>query len=130
MTKVLVPLDTSERSKRALATADQLACALNAELILLTVLETQDEDDDEVTSLLDDMTAGLASACRVRIEYGLPTSAILAVIDEELPELVVMSSHGGASFDDMALSSVAKDIVMHSSVPVTLVGQAKTAGVG
>jgi nucleotide-binding universal stress UspA family protein len=52
MTKVLIPLDTSERSKRALATADQLARALNAELILLTVLETQGEDADGVTSLL------------------------------------------------------------------------------
>jgi nucleotide-binding universal stress UspA family protein len=66
----------------------------------------------------------------VRIEYGLPTRTILSVIDDELPDLVVMSSHGGASFDEMALSSVAKEIVMGSCVPVTLVGQAKSAGVG
>ena len=130
MPKVLVPLDTSERSTRALATADHLAGALNAELILLTVLETQEEDVDRVTSLLNGMTDGLSSACRIRIEYGLPTRTILSVIDEELPELVVMSSHGGASFDGMALSSVAKDVVMGSPVPVTLVGQARTAGVG
>lgn len=130
MRKVLIPLDTSERSKRALATADQLAEALKAELVLLTVLESQEEDSAHVASLLNDMSSGLASACRIRIEYGIPTSIILSVIDEESPELVVMSSHGGISFDAMALSSVAKDIVMASSVPVTLVGQGKSSGIG
>jgi nucleotide-binding universal stress UspA family protein len=130
MTKILVPMDTSERASRALATADKLAQALQAELILLTVLETQEENADHVTSLLDNLASGLLSSYRVRVEYGLPARTILSVIDEELPELVVMSSHGGASPDGMALSSVAREIVMGSSVPVTLVGQAKSAGLG
>jgi nucleotide-binding universal stress UspA family protein len=127
MAKVLILLDTSDRSKRGLATGNQLACALNAELVLLTVLETQEEDADGVTSLLTELTGGLACAWRVRIEYGNPTSTILSVIEDESPELVVMSAHGGASSEEMALSSIAKDIVMSSRVPVTLIGQARFA---
>ncbi len=123
MSKLLMPLDTSERSKRALATAERLARALQAELVLVTVLETEAEEREPVMKLLGELAGGLSCRTRVRVEYGLPTRTILAVIEEEAPELVVMSTHGGNSPDELALGSVAREILEACSVPVTLVGR-------
>ena len=120
--KLLFPLDGSDRGKRAVSTVEKLALALDAEVILLTVVEDAEEAKADADSRLRELAGKFTGSVRYRIECGLPAACILQVIADEAPDIVVMSSHGEQGFSELPMGAVVRDVIKASKVPVTVVG--------
>jgi len=129
MTTLMVPLDGSELSGAALPVAVWLARGLDAEILLLmvghlpeTAVQAAGERVD-LTAMLD-RAAERLQGLRVRKRIGIsnsPSQGIIDVIAEELPDLVVMSTHGRSGWSEFVQGSVAEEVVRAGLTPVTLV---------
>ena len=138
--RILVPLDGSKRSERAIPVAARIARAANGTVILVQVTElpsdfftegkypSQMYPDDLIeegkalaANYLDNVSkqselVGLKT--ETRVERGDAAQSILAAIEPLGVDLIVMCSHGYTGFKRWALGSVAQKIIPHSSVPV------------
>lgn len=139
--KILVPLDGSERAERALAVAGQLAGASHGAVILLRVVNDApdtsallttaplaradylDRDEREARAYLDEMvgSASLRGArVETRVEFGITAEVILDSAAAWNVDAIVLCSHGRTGFSRWALGSVAQQVVRHSTVPTLL----------
>jgi nucleotide-binding universal stress UspA family protein len=147
--KFLVAIDGSQASEHALAKALSFAVPLEAEIVLLTVVEPLSSYIPEVMLPTGDwvgwrglpdvelerkiLNAGQAllqkaqDVCqasqmknRTRLETGQPRDVICYVAKEETPDLVILGSRGLGSIERMMLGSVS-DYVMHHCVSPVLV---------
>lgn len=132
LTRILVPLDGSNRSERALPYAAGLAKAFSGELILLHD-ETVGLGGDDTAAGVDTIgrIRGLARsleetglAARMRVDYGPAAEAILRAADEEHADLIVMSTHGRGGLGRWLYGSVADDVLRHTTRPVMLISAA------
>jgi nucleotide-binding universal stress UspA family protein len=142
--RILVPLDGSALSERALPLATALAQKFGSEIILLRVLdvppptlatrypenhwmrEALQASYREVQAYLDARRTELAGqgvAARVFVRDGAPAEDILLVAADEQINLIVMSSHGMGSPSPWAAGSVAMKVMQYSPCPVLLVRQ-------
>ena len=129
MTTIMVPLDGSELSEAALPVAEWLARGLGAELLLVMVghvPETSVQAANERADLeaMLERAAGRMQGLAIRRRLGIsnsPSQGIIDVIAEELPDLVVMSTHGRSGWAELVQGSVAEEVVRAGLVPVTLV---------
>lgn len=134
--KILVPLDGSQLSGRALDQARGLARASGATLVLCRVLDTAHLDQTlpsvldghesqlvEVRSYLDETAAALRPEFRVETlwQVGSPARALLEVAQSHNVDLIVMSTHGHRGFQRFICGSVAENVVRGSVCPVMLV---------
>ena len=135
--KILVPIDFSQGSERALDYACALAKrlgatvhlvhALNVELPELTLTLTSEMR----RSLLDSNQAALdllADARRASVEIGMalvkdgdPREVIHATAEKLGVDLIVMGTHGRRGLARLVLGSVAEDVSRRSTCPVLLV---------
>ena len=109
MTTIMVPLDGSELSEAALPVAEWLARGLDADILLLmvghlpeTAVQATGERAD-LTRMLDRVATRL-HGLRVRQRIGIsnsPAQGIIDIIAEELPDLVVMSTHGRSGWSEL-----------------------------
>ncbi|HKO24584.1 MAG TPA: universal stress protein [Chloroflexota bacterium] len=140
-TQIMVPLDGSELAERALACAEQLACATGATLHLVRVAGPvfagdagADKDADYADFLLTEMrdadayleqvrarlaTTGLT--VRARRITGTIAEALLGYAHEESIDLIVLTSHGRTGLARFPLGSIASRLVRHGTTPVLLV---------
>jgi nucleotide-binding universal stress UspA family protein len=118
--RILVPLDGSQLAETALTSAVELAQLLDAELVLVRIVDPPhgaDPTDACVASCayLARMAAGLvlgdARACRARVEQGEPVDRIARAARAERPMAIVMASH----LPELAIGGV------HSSVTVATI---------
>lgn len=139
--RIVVPVDTSERSRLALAVATDLAMRLDAPIHLYAVtsldryaylygpaysLAAIDEFEIETSRQLQ---AALNTAESELAGHGLTiTSTLLSgeigpAIEEQLipGDLVVMASHGRSGVRRWLLGSVTEHLVRHGSAPVVIV---------
>ena len=146
--RILVPTDGSPESDRAIPIAEEIAKANGALVLLVQVtqypvlLDGADgfASPDAYEALLDAVRSStrsnlerlsdqlLAAGVRVapfQIEGSSAAGSLLDFETKQLPELVVMSSHGRTGLARFALGSVADRIVREGTVPV-LVVQAPT----
>ena len=128
--KVLVLLDLGEGSERVFAAACEIAAHSNAGIVALHVVEyvpTEPMGESLVPTQID-INAGLAERARVRlgdlvnrgaggararVEVGNTKAQILAVAEEEKPDLIVLGSrerHGLA-----VLVNFTEDTVLHAA---------------
>jgi nucleotide-binding universal stress UspA family protein len=133
-TRILVPLDGSDRAEQAIPVAARIAHASNGTVILVQAAPIP---LDFQTELYSDTVIGegkarsshyLDTVCRVaelvgvkteaRVEYGDVAPSILTAIEPLDVDLIVMCSHGYTGFKRWALGSVAQKIISHSPVPV------------
>jgi nucleotide-binding universal stress UspA family protein len=143
--KILVPLDGSELSERALPYATELARAQGASLTLVRVVEFQSWSfdggygymdavtyDELIGAIRGDATDSLArnrdqlSAAGVTAETklveGVTASASILDCEAELsPDLVIAATHGRSGIARFALGSVADRLVREGSAPVLLI---------
>ena len=138
--KILVPLDGSALSERAIEPAEKLAKAIGYEMIFFRVIDTplerspeaEPEEERRVASASIDKAItylqGIASriegqGIRTRIEVGdgYPHSAILALADKEDVEFIIMSTHGRTGLSRVLMGSVAEKVVYSTERPVMLV---------
>jgi len=133
MNAVIVPLDGSELSERAIGLGVAFAQAYDAELCLLHVLEEPIALDLLPSLVIPDR--GAAEAYLRELADGLPAdlkvstsvvrgNAVDTLLDltEENPEsMLVMSTHGRSGLGRLMLGSVADKVVRGATVPVALV---------
>ncbi|RIK43864.1 MAG: hypothetical protein DCC57_17515 [Chloroflexi bacterium] len=142
--RILVPLDGSELSERALPLAVALAQKFGGEVTLLRVLdvpppglgmrypenhwmrEALQYSHREAQEYLEARRAELAGQgvrTRVLVRDESPAEDILLVAADEKIDLIVMSSHGMGGPSLWTAGSVAHKVMLHSPCPVLLVRQ-------
>ena len=125
-TSLLVPLDRTETSATVLVYAIELALAIKARVVLLTVLpeDAGVAGHKETDRYLAAIARGLeyrGVAHDTRVTGGEPTTEIGAVAAAERCELIVMTPHGRAGGPPSLLGGTADRVVRSSAVPVMLV---------
>ena len=135
MSRILVPLDTSDVAARALDSAASLARALDAEVVLLTVL-----DLDALHALNPIMESDGITAVRAAQTYqelvvtqlvkediqaeglvvsGKDTAAVIVdTAEQQNVDMIVMCTHGRSGPARWLLGSVTQRVVRASTVPV------------
>ena len=134
---LLVPLDGSEYSERALAMALELARLTGARVTALTVvLAYKDAHVPEVPSLEAQakrraeeylkpfIDEGRAAGFELEgvVAHGSPAEEILRAANEQDVDLIVMSTHGIGAEGRHALGSVALRVLQTSACPVLFQG--------
>ena len=140
--RILVPLDGSGLSERALPVAESLAEKYGAEIVLLRVLdvplpsrvvihpeslwmqEALQENHREIERYLAERRMDLARKgipAREVVFDTSPAEDILFVAQNEGVDLIVMSSHGQGGSSRWTSGSVADKVMRHSTCPVLLI---------
>lgn len=125
-TSLLVPVDRTETSATALVFAIELAHALRARLVLLTVLDraAPDADREAATTYLDTIATGLGLqgiAHGVHVAAGDAAREIASVAAGERCELIVMTPHARPGGPATLLGSTAEHVIRSTTIPVMLV---------
>ncbi len=136
--KILVPIDFGEPSARALEIAGALAKDTGGTITLLHVFDVPasyagmgispvellapmwEAGKKQLEDTLSKLKATVPDATE-EIARGVPWREILAAIERDRPDLVVMGTHGRRGVQRMLLGSVAEKIVRVSPVPVLTV---------
>lgn len=142
--RVLVPVDLSEHSTRALAHAVELARRYDAHLHLLHVVQPLPDYElpgiyqsslpprTDVTDALTDSAheelAGLteqidlpAGRVRADVQHGDPASVIVDTAAEDDIDLIVLASHGRTGLERFLMGSVAEKTIRSAPCPVFVV---------
>ena len=126
---ILVPVDFSDRSERAVEVANELASEYGAEINLLHVLEeglrgkgrpTREAQRLEVArEKLQELKARLVDVpCDIFVEGGPAASTIVDRAARLDVDLVVMASRGKRSLVGIPLGSTARSVVHRAACPV------------
>lgn len=154
MKKILVPTDFSVEAKNALSFAKKMAKKLDAEILLLHVLEVpygsfslmgevvtnysyenlyeetlveraEEKLKDKVTSL---RKAGVSA--HYKVVFGHPFLSIKDTIAEEKSDLVIMGSKGASGLAEIFIGSNAERVIRNADCPViTVKGKADPDGI-
>jgi nucleotide-binding universal stress UspA family protein len=140
MPGIVVGLDGSSHSHKALAWAVQEAAIRNTPLTVLTVhqavvgyaggpttypgdqaetAKARDAAQAEVESVLGEVGANRPADVTVTAVHGLPAQELVAA--SENADLIVVGSRGTGGFARLLLGSVTGQIAEHASCPVTIV---------
>lgn len=134
---ILVTLDGSEYSERALGYARDLAQATGARISLISVILRPDSPHTPTVPKLDedsrkralaylDGKAGTLRAAGVKdvateVRFGEPASLIADLATERQVDLIAMSTHGLGASGRYALGSIALKVLMTAPCPVFMV---------
>jgi nucleotide-binding universal stress UspA family protein len=143
VSKILVPIDFSEHSEKALAYAVDLARALGSTVHLVHVYpitayaappllpgpmvfaqfrdESQRVFGELMTRVKRDYSADLTGS----LKEGVPHVEILRCASELGIDMIVMGTHGHTGIEHLLLGSVAERVVRGAKVPVLTVPLAK-----
>jgi nucleotide-binding universal stress UspA family protein len=146
--QILVPLDGSALAERALPEAQRLASINNAQILLVRVLQTLDEESKRILfaspAIANDalerersaaeqylqgiatrlQASGVVAECEVR--FGDPVPTILQVADEKQVSLIVMTTHGHTAIKQWFYGSVANKILRGAQCPILMVRNLNT----
>lgn len=132
---ILVPLDGSPFSERALPLATKLAQAMDAQVILMRAAsavtfpgadatEAQCQAVDEAEAYLWTLATGLSEGglrVETAVPYGDAAESIVMEIGLHRADLVVMCTQGRSGLGRWIFGSVAEQVLARSPVPVLLV---------
>jgi len=136
--RILVPVDFSEHSKKALAYAKEIADSYGANIQLLHVIEDTIHPAFSLSgkSSIFDLVPGIEVDCRRRIEKmvldvgitnekteiivkgGQAAHDIIKFAKENLSDLVVIATHGLTGIEHLLLGSVTEKVVRMAHCPV------------
>jgi nucleotide-binding universal stress UspA family protein len=121
---VVVPVDGSKLSERALCVARPLARELGAQLTIMCKpwFGEAGAADDYVAGLVRDHATGSPPEEAVCVDGLGAADAIRKVVDEREPALVCMTTHGRGRLRWAVAGSVAEDVVHEATAPLLLVG--------
>jgi nucleotide-binding universal stress UspA family protein len=124
---VLVPIDFSPASTVALNCAISCARQFRANLTLLHVLESREEDADQAHLKLSALVASEDQddlSMQTLAIYGRAQEQIPATLHEQHADLVVMGTHGRRFIDRSLIGSVTLSILRQIAVPILTVSHA------
>ena len=138
---IVVPLDGSELSERALPYATSFANALRARILLVTVWEGADHG---LTKLLPGVAEDLSSAAQryykqylagaaeklrgtdlvidTEVLTGYPSDEIARIVEQRKARLLVLASHGRSGLGRWWYGSVTGDLVRRAPVSTLVIG--------
>ena len=121
--KILVAIDGSAVAARALHEAAELANALAAPLLILSVVENPDDlpAARQIVADAHSMVRAHECAAASMALSGPPAERILETADSSSASLVVLGSHGHSRLHDRILGSVAASVLARGMLPVLLV---------
>ena len=138
--KVIVPLDCSPLAEVALPYAEEIAGKMGSDIVLLTVLSTEDQKEyqdyltyskkilnatkHQVKKYLKDpqkLDINIHSATRT----GNPAEGILEYAEKGYPSLIVMATHGRSGLSRWAVGSIADKVIRSTSKQPLLLVRAK-----
>ena len=133
--KILVPVDFSDCSNKALVYATALAKQFGAELTLVHVAQSYPAAPEMISldSGLDAihyglkelevlrLAAGSAAPCDVLLRTGIPYVEITRAAKELDSDLIVLSTHGHTGVTRIILGSTAERVVRQAPCPVLVV---------
>lgn len=134
--RIMVPLDGSSVAEEAIGVAAEVARRFDAELLLLRVFappvltpgNTVDVEalmETERQAFISYLEPLQPEGVRTRvlaIQAGSSAEGILATIDLDKVQLVVMTSHGRTGVKRFLFGSVAEKVVRRASCPVLTIG--------
>jgi nucleotide-binding universal stress UspA family protein len=128
--QLLVPVDGSETSFRALRFATELARRFEATLHVVHVTDAETDATDEIIERARGVLAeeGVVDDPEIALDVGLefrPSrrvgEAILDLVEERGYDHVVMGHHGAGVVERAILGSAAETVVRSDRVPVTVI---------
>lgn len=142
---ILVPVDFSETSDRALGYAQALAEAFGARIHVLHVIPDPHSQawsieatgmslgslmetwESDAQKRLDGLELGDVGGERVT-KVGQPHNEIIRYAESKKSDLIVIGTHGRGAIEHMLLGSVAEKVVRTAPCPVLTVRQAPPEG--
>jgi len=136
---ILVPIDFSETSKKALVYAVRMAEQFGSKIILLNVVEPVATPDFAYHPLMLETDkaksaakAGLEQVCRdallsakmvdrVVVRYGTPFAEITSAARTLKADLIILTTHGYSGLKHVFMGSTAERVVRHAPCPVLTV---------
>lgn len=148
--RILLPIDSSKTSARALEESIKLATAMKSKLRIVHVVQTGLPSHDDLESIIDvvgllkklrqvgqillDKAMVTARNAGVEAETGLLEgrgTRVAATLGEEAArwqaDLVVMGTHGRVGFEYLLMGSVAEDFIRIANAPILIVHGSKPA---
>ncbi len=142
--RIMVTLDGSPFAEEALGAAQAMAGAFGAEIVLLLVIEppvpiadpaglmvipvTVDAEKrirESAAAYLATVTSRLAAeggaVTSAAVEGATVAGAVLAQVDAQRIDLLVIASHGAGGFERLVMGSVADKVVRGAHIPVLVV---------
>lgn len=135
MEKILVPVDGSENSKKALMEAKKIGSLLNSEITIMNVvkdivahpyianqdygIKTNEGLMELGKALLEDsvkLVGDFPGEVKTKLKYGDPGRAIIEEANEGDYDLIVMGSRGLGAFSRVMLGSVSNKVVNHVKI--------------
>jgi nucleotide-binding universal stress UspA family protein len=146
--RILCPVDFSDASHAALDAAEGLAKDVDAELVLVHVIEpvlypvaygmaataTLDLEDEaragaqSALQPLADALSGRGVRCTTHLASGTASSTICDLVGELEADLVVMSTHGFTGVRHLLIGSTTERVVRRCPCPVLTVKAGDAAG--
>jgi nucleotide-binding universal stress UspA family protein len=140
--KILCPIDFSEPSYQALDIAAELAAHFGARLVILHVVaeipylsgsttitgldipkyqkQLEEISFQKISEIIENRIPKGVEAHPV-ITVGKAADEIVAVADEQKPDILVIATHGETGVRHLVFGSVAEKVVRHIHVPVLTV---------
>ncbi|HTX18719.1 MAG TPA: universal stress protein [Bacteroidota bacterium] len=139
--KILVPIDFSEYSKKALQYAVPFAKQFNAKIYLLYVVEPtvypadfsfgqigmpnvenelRVKGGEELQELIKNEIKGIVPA-EALVKVGLPFVEVVSFAKDEAIELIIVATHGHTGVEHVLFGSTAEKIVRKAPCPVLVV---------
>lgn len=145
--QIVVPIDFSDTSHKALQYAVPFAAQFGARLILLHVIEpfalpaelsyVPPEVENAGQTAMKGALEKLAELCQQQIGWkclsqasvrmGVPWQEITAVARESAADLIVIATHGHTGLKHVLVGSTAERVVRHASCPVLVVREHHSA---
>lgn len=143
--KIMAAVDLSEFSAAAVRYSVWLAKKLDAELVLVSVVSERDvdmvqramtgyetfsypkfliEQVREHETIMNDLLSAASPGtleCKYRVKNGIPHRELLAAIDEEKPNLMVLSTKGRSNMADVVVGSTARKMYRRSPIPLVTI---------
>ena len=137
--RILVPVDGSDNSHRALDAALFLSEKLGAEVTAIHVMEeipvlhiqsekllrelidAYEKERQLILSKCSEIAAKKGFIIKTKLVQGNAGSTILDICEKGKYDVIVMGSRGLGKFKELVLGSVSSRIVHHSSCPVILI---------
>lgn len=120
---VVVPLDGSELSERALTYGSAIADRTGAPILLIRVAQIGADEPEmsEIRNYLRSKASRLQGRVQFETERGRAAETITRVAQEAGDPVIVMSTHGRGGIHRWMTGSVADEVVRSAGVPVLLV---------
>lgn len=140
MKKILIPVDGSEHSDRALEEGKKLAQAFSGEIIILNVVKgfkdhhihegldvyqlSKDFFEEESNKIINHSKEKLKEfdgVVKTFIVEGEPPEEIINLAEKEDVSLIVMGSRGLSGFNKLIIGSVTSNVLNHCKRPVMVI---------